>query len=208
MAKRQSQNPDASETVIDEATLKLALNRGACSDARDCLGKAWRDISLEHAKWAARNLPLPDGIAEYLHERTGIRSHWREGKRHRDDGPAFEGADGSKVWYREGKRHRDDGPAFEWADGSKVWYREGKLHREDGPAVEWADGSKVWYREGKRHRDDGPAVEGADGSKEWWREDKLHRDDGPAVEWADGSKEWYREGKRQPSPVFGEAADG
>ncbi len=49
---------------------------------------------------------------------------------------AVEWADGTKGWYRDGKHHRDDGPAVEWADGTKGWYRDGKLHRDDGPAVE------------------------------------------------------------------------
>ena len=44
--------------------------------------------------------------------------------------------DGEKQWYKNGERHREDGPAVERADGSKVWYKNGSLHREDGPAVE------------------------------------------------------------------------
>ena len=44
--------------------------------------------------------------------------------------------------YDWDKRHREDGPAVEYADGSKEWYLNGKLHREDGPACEYADGSK------------------------------------------------------------------
>lgn len=80
-------------------------------------------------------------------------------------------ADGSKEWYRDGKLHREDGPAIERANGDKEWYRNGRLHREDGPAIERADGSKLWYRDNKLHRaDDEPAFEGADGSKEWWRD--------------------------------------
>ena len=57
-------------------------------------------------------------------------------------------ADGDRRWYRDGKLHREDGPAIEWPDGTKHWYRDDKLHREDGPAVEWADGAKEWYRDG------------------------------------------------------------
>ena len=33
--------------------------------------------------------------------------------------------DGTKEWYRDGKRHREDGPAIERADGTKEWYRDG-----------------------------------------------------------------------------------
>jgi len=58
-------------------------------------------------------------------------------------------ADGSKEWYLNGKRHREDGPAYEEADGSKDWYLNGKRHREDGPAYEGADGSKRWFLNGE-----------------------------------------------------------
>jgi hypothetical protein len=54
--------------------------------------------------------------------------------------------DGRKDWYdKDGKCHRDDGPAVELANGTKVWYAHGKLHRDDGPAIEYANGDKAWY---------------------------------------------------------------
>lgn len=56
---------------------------------------------------------------------------------------------GTKYWYRNGQRHRDNGPAIEWADGAKYWYKNGLLHRENGPAVEYIDGVKRWYYNGK-----------------------------------------------------------
>jgi hypothetical protein len=55
---------------------------------------------------------------------------------------------GTKYWYMNGKRHREDGPAIERANGDKYWYLKGKLSREDGPAIEWADGYKAWYLNG------------------------------------------------------------
>ena len=64
---------------------------------------------------------------------------------HREDGPAFEGSNGSKEWCLNGKLHRKDGPAYEGSGGSKAWYINGKLHREDGPAIEYSWGSKEWY---------------------------------------------------------------
>jgi hypothetical protein len=80
--------------------------------------------------------------------------------------------DGTKEWYRDGKLHRDDGPAIEYADGSKEWWHDDKLDRDDGPAIEQPNSIKKWYRNGNLHRDDGPAVENSDGSKEWWRAGK------------------------------------
>ena len=100
-----------------------------------------------------------------------------------------------KYWYKEGKYHREDGPAIEYSSGGKEWYKEGFHHREDGPAVELADGTKYWYKEGKRHRIDGPAVERSDGTKYWCKEGACHREDGPAYEDADGTKFWYIHGK-------------
>ena len=69
---------------------------------------------------------------------------------HREDGPAFEWANGTKIWYINGKYHREDGPAIEWEHGTKRWYLRGKLHREDGPAIEWTDGDGEWYLNGIR----------------------------------------------------------
>jgi len=56
-----------------------------------------------------------------------------------------EWSDGDKFWYKEGKLHRENGPAKEYADGDKFWYKEGKCHRENGPAKEYANGDKYWY---------------------------------------------------------------
>jgi len=53
--------------------------------------------------------------------------------------------DGSKRWGRNGKIHRDDGPAIEYTSGTKYWYCDGKIHRTDGPAIEYSDGTKYWY---------------------------------------------------------------
>ena len=69
---------------------------------------------------------------------------------HREDGPAFEGSNGSKEWRINGKTHREDGPAIERWDGSNSWYLNGKRHREDGPAVECWDGRKSWYLNGEK----------------------------------------------------------
>ena len=82
---------------------------------------------------------------------------------------------GDKVWMNEeGKIHREDGPALENLDGSKVWYINGKCHREDGPAFEREDDEyKAWWVNGERHRIDGPAREDNYGWKEWWHHNKF-----------------------------------
>ena len=73
------------------------------------------------------------------------------------------GANGRQEFYRDGKLHREDGPAVIYADGRQEFYRDGKLHREDGPAVIYANGRQEFYRDGKLHREDGPAVIDANG---------------------------------------------
>lgn len=75
---------------------------------------------------------------------------------------------GIVSWYKDGEKHREDGPAVEWSDGDREWWLNGKRHREDGPAIEWTDGTKEWWLNGKRHRLDGPAIEWTDGNKEWF----------------------------------------
>jgi hypothetical protein len=60
---------------------------------------------------------------------------FKDGKLHRDDGPAIERKDGYKAWYADGRRHRESGPAIEDPNGYKAWYREAQFHRRDGPAV-------------------------------------------------------------------------
>ena len=81
---------------------------------------------------------------------------------------------GEKHWFKEGKFHREDGPAREFSDGTKYWYKEGLLHRLDGPAVEYPNGYKEWYKEGKLHRLDGPAVESSVGTKSWYLENIFY----------------------------------
>jgi len=45
--------------------------------------------------------------------------------------PPVVDAKGTKHWYRDGKLHREDGPAIEYASGSKSWYRDGVFIREE-----------------------------------------------------------------------------
>ena len=37
---------------------------------------------------------------------------------------------GDKLWCLNGRRHREDGPAVEWADGYKSWYLNGTSYTE------------------------------------------------------------------------------
>ncbi len=55
--------------------------------------------------------------------------------------------DNTERYYPAGL-HREDGPADEHRDGTKVWYNNGLCHRIDGPAVEYIDGTRLWYING------------------------------------------------------------
>lgn len=51
----------------------------------------------------------------------------------------------SKEWYKNGKLHREDGPAIEYSNGKKEWWIEDARHRVDGPACEYSSGYKEWW---------------------------------------------------------------
>jgi hypothetical protein len=131
-------------------------------------GNEWWIEGKELTEEEFKTYQKENNIPERIEEEDGTIEYRLDGKLHREDGPAVEGANGDKIWCLNGKCHREDGPAIEYANGDKHWYLNGKCHREDGPAVEWADGDKSWYLNGERHREDGPAVEWADGEKHWW----------------------------------------
>ena len=133
--------------------------------------------------------------------------YFKDGKRHREDGPAIEYSNGNKEWLIDGKYHREDGrPAIEYDDGgTKLWYKDGKQHRENGPAVEYANGNKEWWINGKQHReDDRSAIEHANGDRMWCKYGKIHRKEGPAIKYANGDTEWLVDGKyhREDGPAI------
>jgi len=82
-----------------------------------------------------------DGTVEYRN---------KDGKYHREDGPAVEYTNGDKFWYINGKRHREDGPAAEFDEGDKFWFLNGERHREDGPAIEWSNSNDEYFLNGKK----------------------------------------------------------
>lgn len=55
---------------------------------------------------------------------------------------------GTQRWFKNGKRHREDGPAVINNNNDKYWYRNGLLHRLDGPAIEYSSGGGSWYIKG------------------------------------------------------------
>ena len=80
---------------------------------------------------------------------------------------------GTIVWEKDGKIHRDGGPAIIWDHGGLTWYCRGEMHRTDGPAVVMANGLEAWFKHGKKHREDGPAIYGPKRTGDWYLDDVL-----------------------------------
>jgi hypothetical protein len=75
---------------------------------------------------------------------------------------------GNEKWIKNGKLHREDGPALTYKDNTQEWWFKGRMHREGGPAIISPSGYNAWFKMGKKHREDGPAIIYSDGSKEYW----------------------------------------
>ena len=101
---------------------------------------------------------------------------------HRIDGYVVIIRHGVTSWYKNGKLHREDGPAMYDADerGAKRWYFNGLAHRVDGPAIIFGDRSELWCLNGLNHREDAPARSSSDGVEHWIFNGKKHRLDGPS----------------------------
>lgn len=53
------------------------------------------------------------------------------------------------CWWKNGKRHREDGPAVEHLGGNEEWYANGVPHRLDGPSFILDGGELHYYVFGK-----------------------------------------------------------
>jgi len=113
--------------------------------------------------------------------------------------------DGTQKWYKNGKVHREDGPAIIWADGTQVWFKNNKAHREDGPAIIEPDGSQSWFLEGKKYSKEEfdvirnkytSHIKLTDGTQKWYKNGVLHREDGPAIIEPNGHQVWYFNGRK------------
>lgn len=99
--------------------------------------------------------------------RRGSRRHrlapaWRGTPERRSRNRGFHG----KYWLRYGKRHRDDGPAIERADGCTEWWRnDRRLKPEQIRAIMQKNGDKAAeaFRNGMDRR--GHAVQADEGEE-------------------------------------------
>lgn len=90
---------------------------------------------------------LPNGGKRLEHDRA-IWYIDKEGRLHREDGPAMiSKLSKLEQWFIRGKFHRDDGPAH-IDNFVEVWYKFGKEHRIGGPAVIYKHGEVMYYVNG------------------------------------------------------------
>lgn len=116
---------------------------------------------------------------------------WENAEKHQST--PVKDAQGNVQWWRNGVRHREDGPAIEYVDGTKEWLQHGVHHREDGPAIEYADGAKEWIVKNVRHREDGPAMIW-NGGEAWFIDNRRYTN---VYDWAKAALKW--QGNLNPS---------
>ena len=56
---------------------------------------------------------------------------------------------GFLMFLKDGKYHREDGPAIIFEDGTRCWALNGLYHRVGGPAIETAEGYCDWFLNGR-----------------------------------------------------------
>jgi hypothetical protein len=61
----------------------------------------------------------------------------------------YELTGGTVVWFRDGKKHRENGPAEKNRSGYEAWFHRGLLHRDGGPAVTHPTGATEYWIKGQ-----------------------------------------------------------
>ncbi len=133
---------------------------------------------------------------------------------HRDDDrPAIIFTDGCKEWLKEGKCHRETGPASIFANGTERYFLDDICISKE----KWED--KIWQKNigndtaeyyAQFEAEDPPTEITVNGTK-YWRNlnNQLHRgNDRPAIIWRSGDLAFYKNGKTHrangPAYIFGE----
>ena len=157
--------------------------------------------------------------------KNGAIAYYKNGKLHREDGPAYVGQEGNlkrvivEKWCIDGKFHREDGPAFiqRSVNGHgnevtlQIWYKNNVIENDKGPAYIHSfntdDGDRItnytWYKNGVQHREGAPAVistnkKGEIVGEAWIVNGKRDRKDGPAIDRINrGYSHFYRKNINQ-----------
>jgi len=171
------------------------------------------EATQEQSITVTKSSEIPKGYTGHVKFTDGVQYWYKNGKKHRDDGPAAIFPDGTQEWFKNGKHHREDGPAIIGADGSQSWYKKGKVHRDDGPAVINPNGHQEWWIDNNQYsKEEFDAIHNkytgyikfANGTQKWFKNGQWHREDGPAVIGVYGEQFWYKNGKvhREDGPAI------
>lgn len=111
----------------------------------------------------------------------------------------------SETHYINGKKHREDGPALINSDGYREWYKNGELHRDDGPAIIHPNGFEEFWINGKpipkkECSDNKEKTINENGVIKHYYNNRLNKNDGPAVIYPNGCKEWWINGNKLVPP--------
>ena len=89
-------------------------------DAEHIRVKSWIDYIFKHPNFTGSLIDKDDDVAYY-----------QNGEAHRDnDLPAIVHSDGTKHWQKNGKLHRENGPALIFPNGDCIWHLKGILYTE------------------------------------------------------------------------------
>ncbi len=152
-----------------------------------------------------------DVYGGYWHDIAGIDHGciiWmKDGRIHRNDGPAIVSAVGDHhicsagcvaryAWQYHGQFHRVGGPSNENLNSCQSWSLHGEYCRYDGPTEMYDHSIISWYQDDDLHRVDGPAIIDSNGDIMWYVHHERHRNDGPATIDSDGKYEYYQHDER------------
>jgi hypothetical protein len=150
---------------------------------------------------------------------------------HREDGPAIEFADGTKLWFIDGKELSEEkfnatvNKSLERNSNSyikdAIWYEKLRRFAEEIKIPIWVNGKKYQFDRDLKLTNhlimkEQFIIVTKENSKFYYKDKEftiLHREDGPAVERFDGSKSFYYKDKamtifhREDGPAI-EFADG
>ena len=101
------------------------------------------------------------------------------------------------MWKKDGKYHRDGGPARIWQDGTEEWFQYGRYHREDGPAIIQGN-YQAWFQDGMLHRIDGPAIINSEGNLFWYIDGVEYQN---GILWRLEVQKWKREQKEKEENI-------
>jgi hypothetical protein len=127
--------------LIEALTLEI-VRLEPCYPAFQCFSKNTKNWDL-YGHWK---------VPPYWNNSNYMDVEYRnsDGKLHRIYGPAYiSRLYNIQAWFKNGIRHRDDGPAY-IHNANMVWFSEGELHNFNGPAVLELGGPEQYWIHGSR----------------------------------------------------------